>query len=132
MTEWEEAISRLTGVAVVFDDNGLDSIVDAPSALTIGFHCQAGELTIYSQVGVLDDDSRLRSLLAANCFWRETGGATLSLFDERRIVLARWLAAGSVSDLAVRYADFIAAARRWQADLGATPSAGFGFTGRRA
>ncbi|WP_028536074.1 type III secretion system chaperone [Paludibacterium yongneupense] len=119
MIEWQEAISQLTGIPTAFDEDGLDSIVDATSGLQIGFHCREGELTLYTQVGVLHDDGRAMQLLAANSFWSQTGGATLSVFDERRIVLSLRLYDKCQPALATHYNRFIAAARRWQTELDA-------------
>lgn len=80
-------------------------------------------LFLYATLGLLPADApvaTMERLLAANLFWRGTGGATLG-FDpaSRRIVLAQSLPASRISEVAFKATveRFVTTAELWSASL---------------
>ena len=90
------ALARQLGIeGLALDDDGLRAF-EIGEKMTV--HLQADpashEFVLYAVAGSLPADppaARLLELLNANRFWRDTGGATLSVDDERppRVIMAR-------------------------------------------
>jgi hypothetical protein len=117
--------------SLTLDDQGLRALAvgDHPAV-----HLQADsasqEFVLFAVAGTLPPSppaQQLAQLLQANRFWRETGGATLSLDDEQppRVILARrvsWVAC-TPAEFVEAFATFIDYLADWNArlQLGAVP-----------
>ncbi len=81
---------------------------------------EVDHLLLFARLGEAPDDNIefVEALLAANLFWRETGGATLSLEPHSRVILlaTRWAAAEleSVDHLELQVETFALTAQAWQ------------------
>ena len=75
------------------DENGSCLLMFDDAVVTLQQDAPGKHLTVYTQVGLLAADTslaRVESLLAANLFWTQTAGATLSLLPANRaLILAR-------------------------------------------
>ena len=82
--------------ALTLDAQGLRSIaLDQQHIIHLQADARAQEVVLYAVVGQLPPHGTgvAETLLRANRFWRGTGGATLSLDENARVILARRLSA---------------------------------------
>ena len=111
LTLWEKALADILNQTVKFDESNL-FLVEIDGQL-INFHYQDTLLVIYACVGQLVDDKQAIELLKANCFWKGTKGATLSLLDEETIVLALQCSIQNKAQLNNRFIAFLSALSYW-------------------
>ena len=81
--------------ALTLDAQGLRSIaLDQQHIIHLQADPLAREVVLYAVAGPLPEGAGMaETLLRANRFWRGTGGATLSLDENARVILARRLSA---------------------------------------
>ena len=97
MTRFDYFLSRLgelLGVDLQYDEDGyLAFAFDNDLTFLIKHETRPDGLVLFCKIGEapLDDAEFCEELLASNLFWRDTGGATLSLERySRHVILARY------------------------------------------
>ena len=88
--------------ALTLDAQGLRSIaLDHQHVIHVQADPRTQDVVLYAVAGQLPPGAGMaETLLRANRFWRGTGGATLSLDDNARVILARRLSAVALTPAA--------------------------------
>ncbi|EDP60145.1 type III secretion system chaperone [Vibrio sp. AND4] len=115
--QWEKVLGDAVEQPVSFDEFSLAAVMFDKPKMMVNFEYRTNELVVYALVGELIEEKQMRLLLEGNCLWNSTNGATLSLFDENRVLLT--LAVNHQDQL--RFSDllsgFVDAADYWQQKL---------------
>ncbi|MGF1716024.1 type III secretion system chaperone [Photobacterium chitinilyticum] len=114
---WQKALAEVTGNPLGFDENDVASISHPSLSLMVNFYYRPDGVVLYSQVGLVSHDQQLSELLAANCMWQQTNGATLSLFEGNQVLLASLFTAEQALQWASQYNEFLQAAAFWAEKL---------------
>jgi len=98
-----EAYAAGNGVTLAFDENGACTLpLDGERVLHLQFREEVGELDLLALLGTVPEELRasvFEGLLAANYYWKETLGATLSWQEDlEQVVLTYPIAVASVDE----------------------------------
>ncbi len=115
---WEKALTDVLHQTVKFDESGV-FLAEMEQQL-INFHYQDAMLVIYACAGQLEDSAQACKLLRANCFWKGTKGATLSMLDDDTVILAFQCSIQNKASLNQQLTDFLVVLNYWAAQLSAT------------
>ncbi|WP_064609298.1 type III secretion system chaperone [Photobacterium sp. J15] len=118
---WQQALSDVTGVMLEFDENDAASLQLQVYSLVTNFYYRRSEVVLYSEVGWIGETPPME-LLKANCMWQQTNGATLSVFEENRVLLAVTLNEAMAPHWQAMYDRFVQAAAYWAEQLSGSES----------
>lgn len=109
--------------ALTLDAQGLRSIaLDHQHVIHVQADPRTQDVVLYAVAGQLPPGAGMaETLLRANRFWRGTGGATLSLDDNARVILARRLSAVALTpaQFCDAFTGFVDQLHHWAGQIGA-------------
>jgi hypothetical protein len=108
--EWQQVLSLATDSQVQFDAEGLAGLVLPDLALYVGFLWQDDAVTLYAPLGQVTHADLFAEMLTANGFWRQTLGATLSIYDTDQALLAIPVPEGEAWRVKQLYVQFLGTA----------------------
>jgi len=117
--QWQQLLSQAIDSQLEFDHDGMAGVILPDLGLYLGWIWQQDGLTLYAPLGQVSDPTLLQDMLSANAFWRQTQGATLSLYDRDQALLALALQPDQAPQIAHIYNQFLDSAQHWQQKLAA-------------
>ncbi|MCS0419374.1 type III secretion system chaperone [Vibrio diabolicus] len=115
--QWEKVLGDTVGQPVSFDEFSLTAVMFEEPKMIVNLELRVNELVIYALVGELIEERQMRGLLEGNCLWNSTNGATLSLLDEKRVLLAMSVSHQDQLRFSELLSGFVDAASYWQQKL---------------